>query len=115
MEELKKQYGSDRQKQSEETMKLYKETGTNPLSSCLPIIVQAPFFFALFHVLYYVSQGKQVGVMTQAQVDSFHSATVFGAPIYDTFTKADTVHVKIVALVMILLDDAPRRSSPSAS
>ena len=32
-------------------MKLYKETGTNPLASCLPILLQAPIFFALFSVL----------------------------------------------------------------
>ena len=38
-----------------------------------------------------------------ARSTRFHSATIFGAPIYETFTKADTVHVKIVALVMILL------------
>ena len=106
MDAIKKQYGSDRQKLSEETMKLYRETGTNPLSSCLPIIVQAPFFYALFHVLSYVSNNKQVGVLTEAEVASFHSATVFGAPIYETFTKADSVHVKIVAIVMILLMSA---------
>ena len=103
MAALKKKYGNDRQKLSEETMKLYKETGTNPLSSCLPILVQSPFFFALFHVLNYVSQGKQVGVLTQAEVDSFHNAKVFGAPIYETFVKADTIHVKVVAIVLILL------------
>jgi len=103
MAALKKKHGNDRQKLSEETMKLYKETGTNPLSSCLPIFVQMPFFFALFHVLNYVSQGKQVGVLTQAEVDSFHSAKVFGAPIYETFVKADSVHVKVVAIVLILL------------
>src|SRR3954464_12022833 len=40
-----------RQKQSQEMMKLYKDTGTNPLASCLPIVAQAPIFFALFHVL----------------------------------------------------------------
>jgi YidC/Oxa1 family membrane protein insertase len=106
MAALKKQYGNDRQKLSEETMKLYRETGTNPLSSCLPIIVQAPFFYALFHVLSYVSNNKQVGVLTEAEVASFHSATVFGAPIYETFTKADSVHVKVVAIVMILLMSA---------
>jgi len=40
-----------RQKQQQEMMKLYKDNGTNPLASCLPIILQAPIFFALFHVL----------------------------------------------------------------
>ena len=69
MKEIQKKYKDDRQKQSEEMMKLYKETGTNPLSSCLPILVQAPFFFALFHVLNEVAKGQTVGVMTQAEVD----------------------------------------------
>ena len=40
-----------RQKQQEEMMKLYKDNGTNPLASCLPILLQAPIFFALFRVL----------------------------------------------------------------
>ena len=40
-----------RQKQSQEMMKLYKDTGTNPLSSCLPILAQSPFFFGLYRVL----------------------------------------------------------------
>ncbi len=42
-------------------MKLYKDTGTNPLSSCLPILVQSPFFFALFHVLNEVAQDTPSG------------------------------------------------------
>ena len=40
-----------RQKMTSETMDLYKRTGTNPFSSCLPILLQSPFFFALFQVL----------------------------------------------------------------
>ena len=51
MKEIQQKYAGDRQRQSEEMMKLYRETGTNPLASCLPIILQAPIFFALFGVL----------------------------------------------------------------
>jgi YidC/Oxa1 family membrane protein insertase len=40
-----------RQAMTQETMDLYKKTGTNPFSSCLPILLQSPFFFALFTVL----------------------------------------------------------------
>ena len=54
---IQKRYKDDRQKQSEEMMKLYRETGTNPFSSCLPILLQMPIFFALFHVLNYGVQG----------------------------------------------------------
>ena len=40
-----------RQAMTQETMELYKKEGTNPFSSCLPILVQSPFFFGLFRVL----------------------------------------------------------------
>src|SRR6202008_3720447 len=49
--ELQKKYGHDRQKLAEETMKLYKDAGTNPFASCLPILLQMPIFFALFRLL----------------------------------------------------------------
>ena len=51
MKEIQKRHKDDRQKQSEEMMKLYKEHKTNPLASCLPILAQAPIFFSLFTVL----------------------------------------------------------------
>ncbi len=51
MKAIQAKYKDDRQKQSEEMMKLYKEHKANPLSSCLPILAQAPTFFALFTVL----------------------------------------------------------------
>ena len=40
-----------RQAMSRETMELYRAHGTNPFASCLPALLQAPFFFALFRVL----------------------------------------------------------------
>ena len=49
--EIQKKYKGDRERLQQETMKLYKETGTNPFASCMPIILQAPFLFALFRVL----------------------------------------------------------------
>ena len=56
MKEIQKKYAGDKERQSQEMMKLYRETGTNPLSSCLPIILQAPIFFALFGVLQSIAQ-----------------------------------------------------------
>ena len=49
--ELQKKYGHDREKLGAETMKLYKENNANPLSSCLPLLLQMPIFLALFRVL----------------------------------------------------------------
>src|SRR6201746_938734 len=51
VKELQKKYGHDRERLSEETMKLYKETGTNPFASCLPLILQMPIFLALFRLI----------------------------------------------------------------
>lgn len=51
MQSLKERYGDDRQKMSQELMKLYKTEKINPLGGCLPILVQMPVFIALYWVL----------------------------------------------------------------
>ena len=47
MNEIRAKYGKDRQKVTEEQMKLYKERGYNPASGCLPLVVQMPILFAM--------------------------------------------------------------------
>ncbi|MGH1373049.1 MAG: membrane protein insertase YidC [Cellvibrionaceae bacterium] len=51
MQRMKELYGDDRQKMSQEMMKLYKKEKINPLSGCLPILVQMPVFISLYWVL----------------------------------------------------------------
>ena len=110
MKEIQQKYAGDRQRQSEEMMKLYRETGTNPLSSCLPILVQAPIFFALFRVLQGMAQDKAVGVLTPELVAQGREATIFGVPIYGTFLNASETPnptlTHVVTLVMIVLMSA---------
>src|SRR6478736_6575863 len=50
-----------RQAMAQEQMALYKKHGTNPFSACLPMLIQMPFFFALFQVLSGISQAKDQG------------------------------------------------------
>jgi len=50
IEEIKKRHKKDPQKVNQETMKMYKAHGVNPLSGCLPMLPQMPLFFALFSV-----------------------------------------------------------------
>ena len=52
LRELQEKYGKDKQKLSEEQMKLYKEAGINPLGGCLPLLIQMPILFALYQALY---------------------------------------------------------------
>lgn len=104
MKEIQKKYAGDRERQSQEMMKLYKETGTNPLASCLPILAQAPIFFALFHVLQGIAQSKAYGVMTDSLVEQARNAKILGAPIYGTFThRADTSNPTATLYVTVVL------------
>lgn len=111
MKEIQKKYKDDREKQSQEMMKLYKETGTNPLASCLPILAQSPIFFALFQVLNGIATGQARGVLTPELLESARNARVFGAPLYATFANANeyaaqgvsATSVRIVTVILIVL------------
>jgi len=51
MKEVQKKYADDKEKQSQEMMKLYQEHKVNPLAGCLPILLQMPLFIGFFAVL----------------------------------------------------------------
>jgi len=109
--ELNAKYGSDREKLGQETMKLYKEEGVNPMASCLPLLLQMPIFIALFNVLNSVSRTADVNQVTgyffQQNPDlvrSLQAATVFGAHISATFMPITTFGAtQVVALALIIL------------
>lgn len=106
MKELQKKYGHDREKLGQEMMKLYKETGTNPFSSCLPLLLQSPIFLALFRVLDYAAKGQWHSEIMKPYVNSLQHAKIFGAEISQTFLKANgpgANNVKVVAIVLIIL------------
>ncbi|AJE84021.1 MULTISPECIES: membrane protein insertase YidC [Streptomyces] len=112
MKKIQERYKNDKQRQSEEMMKLYKETGTNPLSSCLPILAQSPFFFALYHVLSSIASGDTIGVIDRPLLDSARNAHIFGAPLAAKFMDsgdkvaaldASLTDVRIVTAIMIVM------------
>ena len=100
-----------REAMSRETMELYKKTGTNPLGSCLPLLVQMPIFFALFSVLNDSQTGKSgVGPLNEQLSEQFGSSSLFGfAPLHMSFQSAmnaaggPEVGVMIVAAIMVVL------------
>jgi YidC/Oxa1 family membrane protein insertase len=114
MKEIQKKYKDDRQKQSEEMMKLYKEHKTNPLASCLPILAQAPIFFALFTVLNGIAAKTDAGVpapiargfLKGEYLESAAQAKFFGAKISETFLGSDDLKVKLVTVLLIFLMSA---------
>ncbi|BCL29328.1 membrane protein insertase YidC [Streptomyces aurantiacus] len=112
MKKIQERYKNDKQRQSEEMMKLYKETGTNPLSSCLPILAQSPFFFALYHVLNGIASNDTIGVINDRLLESAQKAHIFGAPLAAKFTDGSSkvealgsslTDVRVVTAIMIVL------------
>jgi YidC/Oxa1 family membrane protein insertase len=104
VKELQKKYSHDRERLTQETMKLYKETGTNPLASCLPLILQMPIFLALFHTLNGAADGNGVGVLTDAQARDLSSAPLFGdVTLADSFTNSSAPGTKLFAALLVVL------------
>ena len=124
IKEIQKKYAGDRERQSQEMMKLYRETGTNPLASCLPILLQAPIFFALFQVLQGIAmyspsnpQADAPGVFRWDQyydlLAQAHEASIFNVPLYGYFMGANNqnlidggfspTNTQILSLILIIL------------
>jgi YidC/Oxa1 family membrane protein insertase len=97
MQAIRKKYGKDRVKMTEEMQKLQKEHGFNPLLGCLPMLAQIPVFIGLFHVLRSFNRmGTGFGqlgmtadetrsygnyIFSVDQVQNFLDARLFGVPL----------------------------------
>lgn len=95
MQKIQKKYKGkkdpeSRQKQQEEMMELYRTTGTNPMGSCMPIILQAPFFYSLYRVLRAIPKianghHEPVGFLTKSLAEQADNSKLFGAQLSSTF------------------------------
>ena len=101
---------ASKQRQQEEMMALYRKHGTNPLSSCMPILIQMPIFFALFRVLANLEaiadhsyQGRDsIGPLTAELANQVQHSTVFGASLSSSFMNSSDTTVKVVTVIMII-------------
>ncbi|CAM2886682.1 membrane protein insertase YidC [Actinomyces slackii] len=101
-------------RQQEEMMALYRKHGTNPLSSCLPILVQMPVFFALLRVLSSLPNvangtypgGDSIGPLTAKLAADVQASTFLGAHLSDSFLGSSDLQVKIVTVIMIIIMSA---------
>lgn len=85
---LQEKHRDDRQRLAQEMQKLQSEQGFNPVSGCLPMIVQVPVFIGLFHVLRgFVPGAPSNFVFNSADVSSFVEADLFGAKLSNTISQ----------------------------
>ncbi|MBN9644304.1 membrane protein insertase YidC [Corynebacterium mendelii] len=129
MAAIKEKYKNDQQKMMEETRKLQKEMGVNPLAGCLPVLVQMPVFIGLFHVLRSFNRtgtgtgqlGLSIEVNRQTanyffqpeDVQSFLDARFFGVPLssyismpqdmYEAFQPVDFTRTNIIIVAVPLI------------
>ncbi|WP_448062186.1 membrane protein insertase YidC [Cellulomonas hominis] len=90
-----------RRRMAEEAAALRREHGAG-LLGCLPMLLQAPVFYALFQVLRTVSQDHEVGLLGQDLVDRANSATFLGAHLADTVLTAQSGAGRVVAALVVL-------------
>ena len=103
--ELQKKYGHDREKLAQETMALYKDSGTNPFASCLPILLQMPIFLALFRMLDQASKkDKAHGFLDETLAKQFGDSKIFDLiPVSGTFLKTGGVtEVMVLAAFLVI-------------
>ena len=112
---LQAKHKGDRETLNTELMKLYKDHGTNPVSGCLPLLLQIPVFIALFRVMneFKPKNGEFHGAfgLSQTLIEQGAKAKVFGAPISASFQSGhklleqlhgDATTVKLVSVIMIV-------------
>jgi YidC/Oxa1 family membrane protein insertase len=83
IKELQRKYKGDRQRLTTEMQQLQRDHGVNPLLGCLPVLLQIPVFFALFHVLRSFNPNS---LFSATDVQSFLDAKLFGAPLSAAIT-----------------------------
>lgn len=129
MQEIRKKYANDQQKMMEETRKVQKEMGVNPIAGCLPMFVQIPVFIGLFHVLrsfnrtgtgtgqlgLSVEQNRETAnyIFNATDVQSFLDARLFGVPLsayismpdsmYNAFQPVDFTRTNIIMVAAPLI------------
>ncbi len=118
---LRKKYKDDKAEMQRQMMALQQEQGFNPLSGCLPMVLQIPIFIGLYHVLRHLSNsvGRPVGdsrntlySFSQSETFSAAKAKLFGAPLAGRLTDTtDQIHAlgghvdatRIVVVLLVLI------------
>ena len=95
LDELKEKTGGDQQKFQQEQMNLYRQVGVNPLSGCIPMVMQMPILFAMFYFFPGSIELRQESFLWADDLSTYDSIMTlpFSIPIYGD-------HVSLFVLLM---------------
>lgn len=115
MEAIKEKYGDNPQKQQEEMMKMYKETGVNPLGGCLPMLLQYPIIIALWQFLPNAIEIRQQSFLWANDLSAPDKilSLPFEIPFYGDFVAGFTLLMGISMVFQMKLQMTPG-SNPQA-
>src|SRR2546430_5406253 len=114
---LQEKHKGDRESLQKATMELYKQEGTNPLMGCLPMVIQIPVMWSLYHVLRFLRPNRTDATKTlygwvADQYDKAAHAKLLGAPLSASFRSspkeliefgASGTNVKVVAGILVII------------
>ena len=109
MQEIKEKYPDNPQKQQEATMKLYRESGTNPLGSCLPMLLQYPIIIALWQFLQQSIEIRQQGFLWANDLSAPDAILQlpFTIPFYGDFVAGFTVLMGLSMIIQMRIQSTP--------
>lgn len=113
MQEIRERFKSDKMKMNQEIMALYKREKVNPVSGCLPILLQIPVFFALYRVLFVTIEMRQAPffgwIHDLSMIDPTNVFTLFGLVPWAT---PSFLHIGIWPIIMCATMVIQQRLSP---
>ncbi|ARA93943.1 hypothetical protein AWN76_012765 [Rhodothermaceae bacterium RA] len=114
MEEIKEKYADNPQKQQEAMMKLYRETGVNPLGSCLPMFLQWPVIIALWQFLPQSIEIRQQGFLWAHDLSAPDVILnlPFTIPLYGNFVAGFTLLMGLSMVIQMRIQMASTPSNP---
>jgi YidC/Oxa1 family membrane protein insertase len=112
LKELQEKYKDNRQKLTEETMKLWKEHKVNPAAGCLPILVQMPIFFGLFSMLRSAAELRFAEFLWANDLSA--PDTVAYIPLLGFPLNPMPILMGITAMVQMRMTPTPTTDNPSA-
>ncbi len=113
MEAIKEKYGDDPQKQQQAMMKMYKETGVNPLGGCMPMLLQYPIIIALWQ---YLQQSIQIRQQSFLWASDLSAPDVifdlpFTIPFYGNFVAGFTILMGLSMIVQMRIQQGNAATS----
>ena len=104
---LKERFPDDKMRQQQETMKIYKTEKINPVSGCLPMVIQIPVFFALYKVLFVTIEMRQapfvLWIRDLSQPDPTNIFNLFGLLPFDPTALPVVGHFLAIGILPLIM------------